>query len=294
MNTIGFPFGRENIHGNDTRQDYNPNMLRLMLELNKASNVNVKLDEAYQQISANSKNNRHSTEGFRTLVTPSYFERESLEMLDSLPLDLTLSKPNDAPSHQIEKSKNLLSKKLQYVKHEKEAKPYRTHWASHDMRTYEEKCSIVLEACHPYSNCSRVAKKYDIPHQYIFNWSKKHFSMTIKELKKCLENIYINYSPSKKALVLLDTIIYFNEIETKKKSFTLSQKEDIIKEACDINKPVYEIAKHHDIAVTSIHRWCKNIYNLTLNDFRKKHWQNTGKSQQTILAGIGAELLNGS
>ncbi len=278
MNTIGSLVGWEKTHGEGYDVSFNGNYVELKMGLKEAYNVDMKSHETHQHQGGSSEKHTKNIYIFNSLVQSNRSEQELSKKEDNLPLDLSIARKNDlcygednkpSSSFQIKKAKDLLLQTQHGFKLKKNNKPHHRRNASHKARSRDEQCSIVLEACHPYSNCSKVAKIHDIPHQYIFAWCKKHFSMSITELKKILEYIYQNPSPNQIPFLALDTIIHSSELEKKRKIFTTLEKEKIIQEACGIKNPVYEVAKHYNIGGSIIHRWCREIHNMTLENYRK-------------------------
>lgn len=296
MNTISYPFGGENTHEYYRQLTSNSNMIDLMIKLNGVSNVYNIHNATYTHQAAYNEKYMNSIDAFKRLVEASHTKREplrignspsqysSLPKIDILSYDENI---NHASLHQIEKQTEILEKQPDGKK-AKKTLPHSIRQACHRKRTFEEQCSIVLEACHPESNCSQTAKKYDLPHQYIFKWCKEHFGMPASELNNCLIDIYKNDVSNKQALLALTAIIRSDQkMKTKKIILTLHQKKEIISEACGINKSIFEIAKLHNISVTNIHRWCRTIYKVTLGDYRKKQLPIPMRPQQTMLANHG-------
>ncbi|TCL05349.1 hypothetical protein [Sodalis ligni] len=286
MNTIGSPIGDESIHEYYRQLTSSSNMMGLMIKLNgiynayNMYNMYNMYNETYTHQAAHNEKDMNSIDALKRLVGSIHTKQELLKIdnnhpkyssspkIDDLSYDADI---NYVSSHQIKQQTAGLETR-QDGKNAKKTLPQSIRRACHRKRTHEEQCSIVLEACHPESSYCETAKKYDLPHQYISKWCKEHFGMQSSELKNCLTDVYKNDASNQPALLELTAIIHSNQkMKTKKDIFTLPQKKEIIKEACGINKSIFEVAKLHNISVTNIHRWCKNIYKVTLNDYRKNH-----------------------
>ncbi|TKI07280.1 transposase [Martelella alba] len=150
-------------------------------------------------------------------------------------------------------------------------------------RTYDEKCAIVFEACLPDSCCTWTAYRHNIPHQYIFEWCKNFYGMTIRELKNKLDNneIRLLIYRKREREDVLSSMAYQHE-KKRKRNFTEEQKKNFIEESCKENISVYTVSRRHNLSPPLIYRWCKDIHHINLREYRQRQqrfW--TAEQQKT-------------
>ncbi len=285
MNTIRSSSGESEIYDKKNLQlAADIEQVKLTINLNKTYSVNIisHQDNSHQN-DGEYIENKNDTEVFKNISHQVLSKACMANVDDNYPLDLSLPKmntvcygeinsPGPENSHLILKS---LSLQNQHDAKDKQALfTHQFNRRRYDVKTESDKCTIVYEACLPGTYISSTARRYNIPHQYIFTWCKRYYNMSIAEFKihliKKIDHLKYNKILSIQDIALIKSI---KKPGKKINLYNQEHKKIIINEACKYDINVHETARRYNVHASTIYRWCKKIYNLNLKCFKQKQLQ---------------------